>query len=588
MKFSKLMHALLLSSLVISLSCPIERADAAVVATSFDIQLDKTAIVNGDEVVVTLVGAGDQLFKSYEAEVAFDATKLSFIRGDAGSQQFTYQAVYVEGNHAKVGVTSSSSSVVSADGIPILKFKFKSIAIGSADVTLVGVTALKPPILAATSFSPNVTKSVTVSTATSQQPGGSGNPPPSGNGNNPSPVTSPPGTVEVQTTKQGESARAGLDASTYVSALGQAPMDQQGNKVVTVVLKPKVDVNQYIVTLPKEAFNATKPKAQDSDKKVEIQSPLGTITLPDNMFKWKDLGTTPSSIEFSIAKADTSSFSPQLKEKTQNKPVIELTFKINGEVVAWKNKDAPVTVSVPYTPTAKELQNPEHIVIRYVDGDGKVIKVPSGKYDAATGKVTFTTTHFSMYAVAYEETTFDDIQGISWAKKQIEVLASKGVINGTTESTFAPSANITRADFLKLLVETLGLHAEVEGNFDDVQPADYYYEEAGVARQLGISAGVGNNKLNPKDFISRQDMMVMVERAINIAGTNVKVTGTVPVPVDMNTFIDFVNVASYAKDSIKTLIQHGLVEGDGKNLHPTGNTTRAEAAVLLYKLYYLQ
>ncbi|NQX62687.1 S-layer homology domain-containing protein [Paenibacillus qinlingensis] len=578
MKFSKLLHVLLLSSLVISLSSPIERADAAVVATSFDIHLDRTIIVSGDEVVVTMTGAGEQLFKGYEAEVAFDATKLSFIHGDANSQQFTYQAEYLEGNHAKVAVTRSSPSVVSADSTPILTFKFKSIATGSADVTLVGVKALKPPILAATKFTPNVTKAVTVGATTSSPPGGGGG------GNHP-PTTAPrAGTVEVQPIKHGESAQAGLDASTYTAALGQAPMDQKGNKVVTVVLKPEAGVKEYVVSLPKEAFNATKHKAQESDKKVEIQSPLGTLTIPDNMFKLKDIGTNPSSIEFSIAKADTSSFSPKLKEKTKDKPIIELTVKINGEVVTWKNKDAPVTVRVAYTPTAKELQDPEHIVIWYVDGDGKVIKVPSGKYDAATGEVTFATTHFSMYAVTYEETTYDDIQSVHWAKKQIEVLASKGVINGTTESTFTPSANITRADFLKLLVETLGLSAEVEGNFDDVQPSDYYYEEARLARQLGISAGVGNNKLNPQDFISRQDMMVMVERAIRIAGNNRTVTSA----VDMNKFTDFMNIASYAKDSIRTLIQQGLVEGDGQNLHPTGNTTRAEAAVLLYKLYYLQ
>jgi hypothetical protein len=577
MKLPKVVGMLLLLSFVMSLTSPSERVDAAV-TSSFDLQLNHTAIVNGDEVVVTVIGAGDQLFHGYAAEVAFDATKLSYVSGDTSSQQFTYRAESLEGNHAKVAVTRSAPSVDSAGTTSILSFKFKSIATGSADITLVGVTAVEPTILAETKFTPSITKSVTVGTSGSPPSGGSGG------GTNTTPETPLAGTVEVQPIKQGESAHAGLDASTYTSALGQAPMDQQGNKIVTVIIKPEVGVKEYVVTLPKEAFNATKPKAQESEKKVEIQSPLGTISIPDNMFKLKDMGTNPSSIAFSIAKADTSSFNSKLKEKTENKPVIELTVKINGEVVTWKNKDAPVTISLAYTPTAKELQDPEHIVIWYVDGDGKVIKVPSGKYDATTGKVTFTTTHFSMYAVTYEETTFDDIQGVSWAKKQIEVLASKGVINGTTESTFTPSANITRADFLKLLVETLGLNTEVEGNFDDVQPTDYYYAEAGMARQLGISAGVGNNKLNPKDFISRQDMMVMVERAIRIARKNLSVTSA----VDMNKFSDFVNVASYAKDSITTLIQQGLVEGDGQNLHPTGNTTRAEAAVLLYKLYYLQ
>jgi len=77
-------------------------------------------------------------------------------------------------------------------------------------------------------------------------------------------------------------------------------------------------------------------------------------------------------------------------------------------------------------------------------------------------------------------------------------LASKGVINGTSDTTFTPQADITRADFMILLVKALGLTAEVTSNFDDVSEKDYYYEYVGIAKELGITTGVGNNKFNPK------------------------------------------------------------------------------------------
>lgn len=76
------------------------------------------------------------------------------------------------------------------------------------------------------------------------------------------------------------------------------------------------------------------------------------------------------------------------------------------------------------------------------------------------------------------------------------MLASKGIIYGISAENFAPQANITRGDFLKPLIGTLGLQAEVEDNFDDVSRSDYYYEAAGIAKKLGICIGVGNNKLN--------------------------------------------------------------------------------------------
>ena len=82
--------------------------------------------------------------------------------------------------------------------------------------------------------------------------------------------------------------------------------------------------------------------------------------------------------------------------------------------------------------------------------------------------MTFTTTHFSYYAVALCDKTFDDLGSVAWAKKQIEVLASKGILKGISEKEYAPQTNITRADFLYFLVRTLGVDAKVDGNFKDI------------------------------------------------------------------------------------------------------------------------
>jgi hypothetical protein len=66
-----------------------------------------------------------------------------------------------------------------------------------------------------------------------------------------------------------------------------------------------------------------------------------------------------------------------------------------------------VTVTLPY-----ELQpgeNPDAIVVYYVDANGNLKSIPSGRYE--DGKVIFTTTHFSMYKIGYNPITFDDIRG---------------------------------------------------------------------------------------------------------------------------------------------------------------------------------
>lgn len=67
----------------------------------------------------------------------------------------------------------------------------------------------------------------------------------------------------------------------------------------------------------------------------------------------------------------------------------------------FNNPSASVEVSVPYKPTAEELTKQEHIVVWYLDDKGVLTPVPSGKYDAGSGMVTFSTTHFSKYAVGF-------------------------------------------------------------------------------------------------------------------------------------------------------------------------------------------
>lgn len=112
--------------------------------------------------------------------------------------------------------------------------------------------------------------------------------------------------------------------------------------------------------------------------------------------------------------------------------------------------------------------------------------------------------------------TFSDLAGFEWARMEIEVLATQGIIKGTSETTFSPGNNITRADFICLLVRSLKFTANIDSNFSDVVQTDHFYNEVGIAKKLGVVLGVGDNQFNPRENTSRQDVMVMVSRARSI------------------------------------------------------------------------
>ncbi|MDD4801915.1 MAG: hypothetical protein PHF24_03060 [Syntrophomonas sp.] len=67
-----------------------------------------------------------------------------------------------------------------------------------------------------------------------------------------------------------------------------------------------------------------------------------------------------------------------MKAAIGDKPLIQLTLSIDSNQTNWSNPDAPVTVSIPYTPTAAELANPESIVIWHIGGSGRAVSVPNG------------------------------------------------------------------------------------------------------------------------------------------------------------------------------------------------------------------
>ena len=175
-----------------------------------------------------------------------------------------------------------------------------------------------------------------------------------------------------------------------------------------------------------------------------------------------------------------------------------------------------------------------------------------------------------------EKVRFVDLASHTWAADAINALADEGIIKGTSESTFSPAANITRADFALLLVRAFKLTSENTENFADVAASDYFAAELAIARNTGLINGIGDNKFAPRNTITRQDMMTIVYRALETLEVELKT-------VDVE-YADFANVATYAKEAVSALINTGLINGKSGKIAPTDYTTRAEVAVLIKRI----
>jgi len=178
-------------------------------------------------------------------------------------------------------------------------------------------------------------------------------------------------------------------------------------------------------------------------------------------------------------------------------------------------------------------------------------------------------------------TVFTDIKG-NWAESHILYLYSKGIVNGNGANAYNPNKSVTKAEFVKLLVSTLGkvdLKAAKEGKFKDVEKGKWYTDYINWVGEKGIAAGDEKGNFGPNDIISREEMTVML---LNFADTmNIKLAMSNE-PVE---FKDASQISSSAKKAVSIIQRSGLISGkpDG-SFDPKGGTTKAEAAKIIRML----
>lgn len=349
--------------------------------------------------------------------------------------------------------------------------------------------------------------------------------------------------------------------------------DGGNNGAVSVPSIP--GVSSYTLKMPASALAGTYGKTS-----LVFGTGIGSVTIPSGMLSgMPDLGGKSAGI--TIAAGDRTQLPDDIKAAVGNRPLIRLTLTLDGVRTDWSNPDAPVTVSIPYTPTAAELANPESIIVWYIDGSGNVICVTNGHYDPATGTVTFSATHFSDYAVAYNKVSFNDVAAAAWYNKAVSFIAAREITNGTGGGNYSPDARLTRGEFIVLMMRAYGIAPDTDpaDNFADAGNT-YYTGYLAAAKRLGISAGVGNDLYAPATQITRQEMFTLLYNALKaikqLPGGN---SGK-----KLPDFNDARQIDAWAKDAMALLVETGTVSGSGGRLNPTGTATRAEMAQVLYNL----
>ncbi|MBE7013128.1 MAG: S-layer homology domain-containing protein [Ruminococcaceae bacterium] len=207
-------------------------------------------------------------------------------------------------------------------------------------------------------------------------------------------------------------------------------------------------------------------------------------------------------------------------------------------------------------------------------GGGKVFSdsADSG-YIPGTGDVVIT-------PVTPVKPTFTDLAGAEWAVEAITALSEQGIISGRGDGVFAPADNVTRAEFVKIIVSAFGgVHSAASCNFVDVAD-DWAKPYIATAFTKGYVSGTSETTFAPAGQITREQAAVIIYKVLTGEGKTFETVAT---------FADDAAISAYAKDAVAALKGAGIINGrDGDNFCPGETLTRAEAAKLIYSIINVQ
>lgn len=332
------------------------------------------------------------------------------------------------------------------------------------------------------------------------------------------------------------------------------------------------------------------PVANGAVKTAIKSNEPATVTLPNGLTLTLPAGAIGSAeaafVQVTPATEDaTKELLAGLKLGSSIKPLGQYyDFAIldkDGKPLEGLSFSKPVELSIPVSELAAGQLNGEKISLFKIGDEGQLIQRPGRLID---GKIVVTLNSFSRYMYMAKDISFKDVSSsnYAWAVNEIEVLASKDIVTGQGAETFAPGSQVTRAEFVALLIRVLELEKEKAGEarFSDVKEGSWYYEDVQTAVAKGFVSGYDNLNFAPDQRITRAEMAVILSRVLEYLGKTGSADG------QQSGFADSGSIQEWAKKAVAQVAELGLMQGKGENRFEAESfTTRAEAAVVVYRIF---
>lgn len=399
-------------------------------------------------------------------------------------------------------------------------------------------------------------------------------------------------TASVGSSTSGTTASATISGSALDKAVERV-LDAADRNATDPVVKISVDVSSRAdsikLTLPVAALETL---GDHTDAVLTILTDVAEVTFDSDAIH-AIASQAGSSVTLQVEPVASSALNSRQRQAVGSAPVFDVSLRSGSDTIS-SFSGGSATVTLPYS--LKSGQDANRLVVWYVDSDG-VLTPCDTSYNMSRREVTFITTHFSKYAIGYEESTQDeeqesipvpglpwfnpyaDVPSHSWYYDAVQFVAERGLMSGTAATRFSPDEITDRAMLVTILWRQAGRPSSgTQARFQDVDPFQWYGSAVHWAASNYLVNGYDSNTFGPEDTITREQLAAILYRYAQYKGLSVSATG------NLNQYTDAGQISAYAKTAFQWICSRGIMQGtSATTLSPTESATRAQVAAILMR-----
>ncbi|QOS79802.1 glycosyl hydrolase 53 family protein [Paenibacillus sp. JNUCC31] len=418
------------------------------------------------------------------------------------------------------------------------------------------------------------------------QPGQPAQPSTPGSSQNPgNPIVTPP----VESVNPGESGSITIKGTstgvdTYVIQPDMKKLSQTiggmgaGSKKLTLIADIPKDAKS--VTFQLNANQLQEWARTQALQSLELIMKQTSVRIPLSLLK-DARSEDEATMDVILAEDSTANLSEAQKKTIGNHNVVSVNLLLNGQPLQWTDRSVEIAMSNVQNSNAEDVV----LVIQSLLPNGEMMPVTFTQYNETTKSLAFKPLQSGHFVITEVQVPLNDLQSFSWAMKEVQNLYGKGIITGMTDTRFNPAGELTRAQFLQMIIKGIGesrLPDTSTSALADVKSDQWYSDSVRLGLEMGIVQGRADGSFAANERITREDMAVMLNRAIQVMTKNERST----ISTSSSTgFKDNAEISEYAKQAVALMQEQGMLNGmaDG-NFAPKQNANRAQGAVAVARM----